>query len=1229
MSENEDLIFVELAIKRELLTQEQVDELLEMKAKLEAMGLSESIAELAAKKGMLSEKDANLLRMKVSSRGGGHQIEGYRLVSRLGRGGMGSVYKAVQISMDRSVALKVLKPSLVKDDQQVARLRREAQLIGRLEHPNIVRGLDFGVSNGFHYFAMEYVDGESVKGVLDEKGPFKEADALEVVRKVALALDHAHAEGIVHRDIKPGNILLSRDGAVKLADYGLAKGPLEDQSLTQSGVTVGTPQYISPEQAKGPSEVDIRTDLYSLGATLYHMVTGRPPFEGETLAHLIQQVLYEPYAPPRTLRRDLSPDVAFLIDKLMARRPRHRFQTPKELLAALATLANGKSIVPADWHGDFEVFHQKRRLRKLTVATILILVIGAVSAIYVSISLNAERQRVFNDRARAALKDEQEKPLTRDNVTARIAEAKKIKRDYGGSTAGQRIQQYLDGLLAEHGYLMDQNHLRGRVSERAEEEQWAAALRAVETSRTTMPKENSTLAAREVEEFFLEVKAQRDDWVAEEFGRELDRLLTADPKDARDVLKDLLEAISDRSFLEEEGRTPLEEPGKLVARLDQAIKEIDRYLERPGSLLTAAQETNYREVRESLAKALKSFNENTELKKTLASLPEPWALRLTKSLEDFDDLILTRNRSEMEDLKSDSIPLLTTGSYEDVLEQYAELSARSVEEISNQLARDQRLLTDQKEEIEAAMANAWTAFFPEFTDYLTRREWMLAGMLLDRLRPQMAGINPNPYWLHIEGAARVLDASRTLEEELLHQLDGMSSVPGGLDFGTLAYQEVYDVRVEGRTLRFRVTPGGRLEAMPVSSLAVADILRLTGRDHGDALSTLLQGLFEWGEIRKRNPRQVKDALPATIDRVLRGLEMPDIVAIIDQLAVLMRAEQEAAGKTIAKWEAEALLLYSKAESNFDRRLYQLAFEGFEQLLNSKTLGDTDFVRERKDDIRRYRDRAKEKLPSVRMSRFLGAPVEHLSGERVDSQNYVATVFHDMEVPREIQRFTFDPGRISIVTVESPPIGPPAPWEAPEGDRTVIEHHLRFHSPKVPEDSLDRHPLRYESPFLYQRAMSIEFRVRWTNPTAMVLSLCATNVVVLSDTSRIENGRGVHIWQGTDLSDPSTKVPDELRTTWLKRNPDALKGESVHHRYFQFEASRWYRVRFMKGEKLAELYVDDRLILQKEIEKYAARGREIIFLTYSPCELDELRITGTVDPGWYHSITRREKEEAGK
>jgi serine/threonine protein kinase len=277
----DDETFPAYLIRREVLNTEQIEELVEA---LETPEPDEAVEDGDAPK---------------AARPPSEVIPGYRILERLGRGGMGSVYRAEQIGMKRTVALKILRRPLARDAQQVERLRREARLVGSLNHTNIVRGLDVGQHGPYHYFAMEYVEGHTLRDRLKNRGAMPEAEVLRILVQVAEALDHAHSRGVIHRDVKPGNMMLTPDGLPKLTDYGLAKGPA-DFTLTQSGVTIGTPQYISPEQARDPAGVDIQTDLYSLGATAYHMLTGVPPHTSETLAGLLTKVLYEK---PRTARQ--------------------------------------------------------------------------------------------------------------------------------------------------------------------------------------------------------------------------------------------------------------------------------------------------------------------------------------------------------------------------------------------------------------------------------------------------------------------------------------------------------------------------------------------------------------------------------------------------------------------------------------------------------------------------------------------------------------------------------------------------------------------------------------------------------------------------------------------------------------------------------------------------------------------------------------------------------------
>ncbi len=255
----------------------------------------------------------------------------YEILDRVGAGAMGTVFKARQKRLNRIVALKILKPSLARDKRYVERLRREARIVASLSHPNIVAGYDLGEEGGYHFFVMEFVEGKSLRQLLVEWGMFAEEYVLRVAREVAQALDHAYTRDVIHRDIKPGNILIDESGRVKLTDMGLAKGPA-DLTLTRDGATVGTPMYISPEQARNPQDVDVRGDLYSLGATLYHMATGVAPFSGDTMAELITNVLNEEAPPPDEANSAVSPGLSLVIRKLLAKNLAVRYQTPRELL---------------------------------------------------------------------------------------------------------------------------------------------------------------------------------------------------------------------------------------------------------------------------------------------------------------------------------------------------------------------------------------------------------------------------------------------------------------------------------------------------------------------------------------------------------------------------------------------------------------------------------------------------------------------------------------------------------------------------------------------------------------------------------------------------------------------------------------------------------------------------------------------------------------------------------
>ncbi len=277
----------------------------------------------------------------------GHQLGDFVILRRLGSGGMAHVYLAEQRSLQRKVALKIMRPDLVNDATHVSRFVREAQSAAALSQSNIVQIFEVGQLDGKHYISQEYVEGRNLKQFINRFGAVEVVMAINVLRQVGLALQKAFEEGVIHRDIKPENIMISSGGEVKVTDFGLAR-MLNEKSkmdLTQVGITLGTPLYMSPEQIEG-REVDHRSDLYSLGVTAYHMLAGEPPFKGETALAVAMQHLKETPRSLKSIRPDVPVVLCEMIAKLMAKAPEDRLQNPGELLRELRKI---KVEVDEDW----------------------------------------------------------------------------------------------------------------------------------------------------------------------------------------------------------------------------------------------------------------------------------------------------------------------------------------------------------------------------------------------------------------------------------------------------------------------------------------------------------------------------------------------------------------------------------------------------------------------------------------------------------------------------------------------------------------------------------------------------------------------------------------------------------------------------------------------------------------------------------------------------------------
>ena len=311
-------------------------------------------------------------RIKTSTKDGKEATEhipGYKILGKLGAGAMAIVYKAKQLSLDRIVAVKILPRRFSENSDYVQRFYKEGKAAAKLNHNNIVTAYDVGEAGGYHYFVMEYVEGKTLYEDLSKGKIFSEAEAIEIVSQVAKALAHAHNRGLIHRDVKPKNIMINSAGIVKLADLGLARDTDDVQlAKSEAGKAFGTPYYISPEQIRGEIDIDARSDIYSLGATFYHMVTGRVPFDASSPAEVMRKHLREPLIPPDHIHTSLSAGVSEVIEVMMAKRKQDRYVSAEELLTDLEAVSRGEPPLRARKRFDLGELGQLQQGRPIETA---------------------------------------------------------------------------------------------------------------------------------------------------------------------------------------------------------------------------------------------------------------------------------------------------------------------------------------------------------------------------------------------------------------------------------------------------------------------------------------------------------------------------------------------------------------------------------------------------------------------------------------------------------------------------------------------------------------------------------------------------------------------------------------------------------------------------------------------------------------------------------------------
>jgi serine/threonine-protein kinase len=267
----------------------------------------------------------------------------YRVEARIGSGGMGEVYRGVDTVLDRTVAIKILLPQFARDANFVDRFRREAQAAARLNHPNLVGIYDSGADGETQFIVMEFIEGRTLEDFMSSGGRFDVGHAVEVAEKICEALAYAHVAGVIHRDIKPANVMVTRQGEVKVMDFGIARIVAGPQTAPQTSAVLGTAAYISPEQAQG-QPVDGRSDIYSLGAVVYEMLAGRPPFVGDSPVAVAYKQVNESPVPPSQVNADVPPRLDAVVMRALAKNPANRYQTADDFRADLERARQGQQV---------------------------------------------------------------------------------------------------------------------------------------------------------------------------------------------------------------------------------------------------------------------------------------------------------------------------------------------------------------------------------------------------------------------------------------------------------------------------------------------------------------------------------------------------------------------------------------------------------------------------------------------------------------------------------------------------------------------------------------------------------------------------------------------------------------------------------------------------------------------------------------------------------------------
>ncbi len=1254
---NEDFLFAQEAQRQGYVSEAQVEEgLLLQKRMQEELHIEERLAVILLKRGWLAEEQARQVTARVSPPGARGEIEGYDLIEKIGGGSMGTVYKAMHRGLDRPVAIKILRQDLGKESIHVERLKEEAKLLASLDHPNIVRALDAGESGGFPFVVMEYVEGESLKERIARRGPFREVDALKIIRQTADALERARRMGVVHRDVKPGNIVLSRQGVPKLMDLGLAKGPV-DMGLTQHGATVGTPQFISPEQAQDPRRADTRSDIYSLGATLYAMLTGRPPFSGSTLAEVLTKVLYREPAPLRVLNKEVSPDTGYLVERMMLKDPGLRYRTPAEVVHEIDRILAGESILPAGFRGNWEAYLLRRRVKRITRIAVVSLVVLLLAGAGVVFGLRrAEDRRTYAAHVVA--------------VEDALLHTELAKTD--GALDVQRKMMKAAGAIE----LIGDEAIPGRVDLERRIEALGWELRWFEKLEDEVqPELKSLLAVHR----YVSAEARLEDFA---------RLIQDPESPARRQVRVLLGTIREASASEFE---KIEQKRRLAVAttfeelLDQAQANVDLLkreftpapdvriarddTRRIAAALDAIQrrllDLEARYTAKALEPRLASFafreiqgafeSERQDLLKLVQALWQPLEAEglgratavehlIEQRLTAMDVTLEAAVAARWEEVRQGVRELAVAGNHDEALAELRRVlnaldagGFRVLRTKASDLADEIRTqVTLDKERA----GRDYSAILRDARQLLRRGR---PDMLRARVQEALASTNASwPYRSDLEAILRLAEAQDRL---LGRALDHLERAVGGRPLQGVLLRDgseerrwfVTAVDPERRVIQVATTrsgPGQERELAEVAPLQITDWAQppdgtLPPLQRAVALLMAL-GDLEGADLRPRLGRFV---------RLLEALREAQESGALMEWA--LRQWEDVEGRQRHR-EDEARAELQSAEFYLRRREYENAYFYLGRLLrDGSPLQFTTAFRDREQDIRESMQVVESELENLELAgRFPGA--------RIAAQGKVTRLHLDFESDAQLEIFrTGDAQAWGVFeTYVTPRVTTPGTGDS------------RFHLLRGMEGLVRDRPMAFPCIFDPAEPIKVEFELHTLqSPFLLIVDVDGVQVGILSadplaaayrqlwrlppDAPLLKDeseappidwtgrGRGVAFHAGKGFGD----VTDREAWKWPRagegRNFEAwADSKRKKAELFAFEARQVYRVEVLRERGRITLSVDGEVVASQEDASWARIGRKsdrekrirggtglIQILTWTPQAIDDLKLSGVVLERW--------------